>query len=89
MGAGARERGQEARQADRREAREGAGSLKGDGTHAARDHTTIRRRTGQAKGEVFALTAKTGKLLEQSIRETRRLAVLARRWARGRGARRS
>ena len=47
---------------------------------------TIRRRSGQAKSEVLRLTAKTGRLLEQSIRETRRLAAIARRRARGRGA---
>jgi IS5 family transposase len=47
---------------------------------------TIRRRSGEAKAEVLKLTAKTGKLLEQSIRETRRLVVIARRRARGRGA---
>ena len=48
---------------------------------------TIRRRTGEAKAEVLKLTAKTGELLGESIRETRRLAVVARRRARGRGAR--
>lgn len=48
---------------------------------------TIRRRTGEAKAEVLELTAKTGELLDQSIRETRRLAAVARRRARGRGAR--
>ena len=47
---------------------------------------TIRRRSGAAKSEVLTLTAKTGKLVEQSISETRRLAVIARRRARGRGA---
>ena len=47
---------------------------------------TIRRRSGEAKSEVLKLTAKTGKLLEQSIAETRRLAAIARRRARGRGA---
>jgi IS5 family transposase len=47
---------------------------------------TIRRRSGQAKSEVLKLTAGTGKLLEKSIAETRRLAVIARRRARGRGA---
>ncbi len=47
---------------------------------------TIRRRTGQAKGEVLELTAKTGKLLEESIRETRKLAARARARSRGRGA---
>jgi transposase, IS5 family len=48
---------------------------------------TIRRRSGEAKSEVLKLTAKTGELLEESIRETRRLVVIARRRARGRGAR--
>ena len=47
---------------------------------------TIRRRSGEAKAEVLKLTAQTGKLLERSIGETRRLAVIARRRARGRGA---
>ncbi len=47
---------------------------------------TIRRRSGEAKAEVLKLTAQTGKLLEQSISETRRLVVIARRRARGRGA---
>jgi IS5 family transposase len=48
---------------------------------------TIRRRSGEAKAEVLTLTAHTGELLEQSIAETRRLVVIARRRARGRGAR--
>ena len=48
---------------------------------------SIRRRSGEAKAEVLALTAQTGKLLEQSIREARKLAATARRRARGRGAR--
>lgn len=47
---------------------------------------TIRRRSGEAKAEVLRLTAKTGELLEASIAETRRLVVIARRRARGRGA---
>ena len=47
---------------------------------------TIRRRSGEAKAEVLQLTAQTGELLEASIRETRRLVVIARRRARGRGA---
>jgi transposase, IS5 family len=47
---------------------------------------TIRRRSGEAKSEVLRLTAKTGKLLERSIAESRRLAAAARRRARGRGA---
>jgi hypothetical protein len=45
---------------------------------------TIRRRSGEAK--VLRLTEQTGELLEQFARETRRLAVIARRRARGRGA---
>ena len=48
---------------------------------------TIRRRSGEAKGEVLNLTKQTGELLERSITEARRLAALARRKARGRGAR--
>ena len=47
---------------------------------------TIRRRSGEAKSEVLKLTAQTGELLEASIAETRRLVVIARRRARGRGA---
>ena len=47
---------------------------------------TIRRRSGEAKAEVLKLTAHSGELLEQSIAETRRLVVIARRRARGRGA---
>ena len=47
---------------------------------------TVRRRTGEAKGEVLELTAKTGELLEQSIKEARRLAAQARGRARGPGA---
>jgi IS5 family transposase len=47
---------------------------------------TLRRRTGQAKSEVLQLTGKTGRLLEQSLKETRRLVALARKRARGRGA---
>lgn len=47
---------------------------------------TIRRRSGEAKVEVLALTEQTGRLLEASVKEPRKLAVLARRKARGRGA---
>jgi transposase, IS5 family len=47
---------------------------------------TIRRRSGEAKAEVLKLTDATGDLLERSIKEARRLAVVARRKARGRGA---
>jgi len=48
---------------------------------------TIRRRSGEAKTEVLTLTKETGELLERSIKEARRLAAVARRRARGRGAR--
>jgi IS5 family transposase len=48
---------------------------------------SIRRRSGQAKSEVLALTEQTGRLLEKSVTEARRLAGVARRKARGRGAR--
>jgi IS5 family transposase len=47
---------------------------------------TIRRRSGDAKAEVIALTGQGGKLLERSLREARQLAAAARRKARGRGA---
>ena len=47
---------------------------------------TIRRRSGEAKAEVLALTEQTGQLLAQSVKEARRLAATARRKARGRGA---
>jgi IS5 family transposase len=47
---------------------------------------TIRRRSGEAKAEVLNFTAETGELLERSVREARRLAMLARHRARGRGA---
>jgi transposase, IS5 family len=47
---------------------------------------TIRRRSGEAKEEVLRLTAQTGELLERSVKEARRLAVAARRGARGPGA---
>lgn len=48
---------------------------------------TIRRRSGEAKADVLKLTAETGRLLERSVKEARRLAAVARRKARGRGAR--
>ncbi len=48
---------------------------------------SIRRRTGEAKAEVLALTEQTGELLQRSVKEARRLAATARRKARGRGAR--
>jgi len=47
---------------------------------------TIRRRTGEAKAEVLALTEQTGQLLARSITEARRLAATAKSKARGRGA---
>jgi IS5 family transposase len=47
---------------------------------------TLRRRSGEAKGEVLALTEQSGELLERSVKEARRLATVARRKARGRGA---
>jgi IS5 family transposase len=47
---------------------------------------TLRRRSGEAKREVLELTEQTGRLLETSIKEARKLAQTARRRARGRGA---
>ena len=46
---------------------------------------TLRRRSGEAKAEVLALTAETGKLLERSLSEARWLTARARARARGRG----
>ncbi len=48
---------------------------------------TLRRRSGEAKSEVLALTEQTGQLLQASIKQARKLAATARRRARGRGAR--
>ena len=39
---------------------------------------TIRRRSGEAKAEVLALTEQTGELLQRSVTEARKLAALAR-----------
>jgi transposase, IS5 family len=47
---------------------------------------TMRRRSGEAKSEVLKLTKQTGELLSESVKEARRLAAIARRKARGRGA---
>jgi len=47
---------------------------------------TIRRRSGEAKKEVLALTGQTGDLLQKSVSEARKLAAAGRRRARGRGA---
>ncbi len=47
---------------------------------------TIRARSGEAKAQVLKLTGQTGDLLECSVKEARKLAALARRKARGRGA---
>jgi transposase, IS5 family len=47
---------------------------------------TLGRRTGERKQHVLELTEQAGKLVERSIREAKRLIVMARRRARGRGA---
>jgi len=47
---------------------------------------TLGRRTGERKRQVLEFTAQAGELVERSIREARRLVVVARRRARGRGA---
>jgi IS5 family transposase len=81
-------------------AREGRklGKLIGEKTRRVRDRSramgrklraitrTIRRRSGEAKEEVLKLTQETGELLSRSVKEARRLAAVARRRARGRGA---
>ncbi len=48
---------------------------------------TLGRRTGERKEQVLAFTEQAGRLVERSIGEARRLVVVARRRARGRGAR--
>ena len=48
---------------------------------------TLGRRTGERKQQVLEFTEQAGKLVARSIVEARRLAVVARRRARGRGAR--
>jgi transposase, IS5 family len=47
---------------------------------------TLGRRTGERKQQVLELTKQAGRLVERSIREAKRLVVVARRRARGRGA---
>jgi IS5 family transposase len=47
---------------------------------------TLGRRTGERTQQVLELTEQAGKLMRQSIREAKRLVVVARRRARGRGA---
>jgi IS5 family transposase len=49
---------------------------------------TMGRRTGERKAQVLALTDQAGQLLARSLGEARRLALTARRRARGRGAQR-
>jgi transposase, IS5 family len=48
---------------------------------------TLGRRTGERKQQVLEFTEQAGKLVERSIREAKRLIVVARQRARGRGAR--
>ena len=47
---------------------------------------TLGRRTGDGKQQVLEFTGQAGKLVEHSIREAKRLIVVAHRRARGRGA---
>jgi IS5 family transposase len=47
---------------------------------------TLGRRTGERKQQVLDFTEQSGTLVERSIREAKRLVVVARRRARGRGA---
>jgi len=48
---------------------------------------TLGRRSGERKREVFKFTAQAGELVARSIREAKRMVVVARTRARGRGAR--
>jgi IS5 family transposase len=75
-----------------------AGALAGDGPPRVQDRSraaqrrlrtlnrTLARRTGQGKETALRLTGEAGKLVERSVRETRRLARRLRERARGRGA---
>lgn len=56
------------------------------GKRLRRLNRTLAARTGQGKPMALRLTAEAGRLVEQSVRETRRLADQLRRRARGRGA---
>jgi IS5 family transposase len=47
---------------------------------------SIRKRSGEAKAQVLKQTERTGELLGRSVKEARKLAAVARRRARGRGA---
>ena len=51
-----------------------------------RVNRTLAARTGQGKPTALRLTGEAGQLVERSVRETRRVAELLRRRARGRGA---
>jgi len=48
---------------------------------------TLSRRTGERQAPVLKLTEQTGKLMARSVSEAKRLVAVARRSARGRGAR--
>ena len=85
-GEGARARGPQAGGLVKETTAAGAGSLAAMGRKLRALTRTIRRRSGEAKAEVLALTEQTGELLQRSITEARKLAQVARRRARGRGA---
>ena len=79
--------GAQARQADRGEEGAGAGSLAGDGSQARSDHPHDPAALGRGQaGSAEADRRDRASLLERSIKEARRLAAIARRKARGRGA---
>jgi IS5 family transposase len=59
---------------------------RGDGPPVAQHHAHGPSTDREAKAEVLALTEQTGTLLEQSVKQARRLAATAQRKARGRGA---
>lgn len=56
------------------------------GKRLRRLNRTLAARTGQGKPMALRLTAEAGRLVEQSVRETRQLADQLRRRSRGRGA---
>ena len=64
----------------------GAGPVARGRPAAARLNRTLAARTGQGRPTALRLTGEAGRLVERSIRETRRVAEQLRRRARGRGA---
>ena len=84
---GARARGPQAAEVDRRQGRVRDRS-RSVGKAVRAISKTLARRTGEAKAQVMALNEQAGRLIARSAKEAMRLAAAARASARGRGARR-